>query len=496
MKRYICIALLGVMAAAGAAAEHLSIAQIDASSLLATQKVKLYVSITDEQGDSVPGLTAEHFTVYEAPEGGDFSRVPELTSVEERPNEEEGIHILLLIDNSGSMYDTLGGRRTEERDEMRITHAKRAISDFIGSSFNPRDVVSLASFNTEMRFHSEAIRDPSALEGLLESIERPEREKAYTELYNSLVRSVREMAGYRGRKVVVVLSDGENYPYKTHAGEPNPQFGTRLPVPAEVTEEYQKEGITLYAVHFGIEKDRHLGDIALETGGTVYDARNERELAGVYRDIKRKIENEYRLTYRPAMLPAEKTEVKVRYQRGDASAESQRFYYTSTIFGMPVEPFPYLILLLIPAALLLWLLLLVVRFRGIRRQAFLEVLERGYKTRVSSATVPLQQEKTVIGGGDKADLTISGRAPMKEEQATIVRDQKSGSYTIAAASGVTVNNRQVEGTKKLSDGDVVNVEGTTIVFSEPDSAHEAQGREGKKESKKGSKKGRKKGPEN
>jgi Ca-activated chloride channel family protein len=478
MKRHVLILIITAACAVSAGADHLSIAQIDSSSLLATQEVRLYLSVTDEEGAAVPGLTEENFRVFEAPEQGDFRRVPELLAVDERPNKEEGIHIMLLVDNSGSMYDTLQGRPTEQREDMRITHARRAIADFIGSSFNPRDVVSFASFNTQMELHSEAIRDPSTLEGLLETIEKPESEQAYTELYNSLNRSVREMAEFRGRKVVVVLSDGENYPYQVHAGEPNPQFGTALPEPQEVTESFQKEGITLYAVHFGMEKDRHLGDIALATGGNVYDARNEGELASVYRDIKRKIENEYRLSYRPAMIPSDRTRVRVEYRRGGQQVEAQRTYYTTTIFGMPVEPFPYWVLLLIPAALLLWVLLLVLRFRRPARQAALEVLERGYKTKVSSATVPLNQEKTVIGGGDKADLTISGRTPMKEEQATIYYNEKSGSYTLTAGSGVTVNNRQVSGKKKLEAGDVVNVEGTTIVFSEPQ--EEQRGEKGKK----------------
>ncbi len=468
MKRVIWGLLLTIMLTAGAAADNLSISQIDATSLLVTQKVQLYVSVTDETGSSVQKLDEDHFTVAEAPGEAKFKPVPELLAVEERPNKDEGIHIMLLVDNSGSMYDTLRGRPTEEAEKMRITHAKRAISDFVGSSFNPKDIVSLASFNTEMELHSRAIKDPSTLEGLLASIEQPERERAYTELYNSLIRSVRETAGNRGRKVIVVLSDGENYPYLEHASEPNPQFGSRLPSPAEVTEAFQKEGITLYAVHFGADKDRNLGDIALRTGGSVYDARNKEELASVYQDIKRKIENEYRITYRPAMIPAERTRVQVKYQKAGGSAASERFYYTSTVFGMPVEPFPYLILLLIPAALLLWFLLLLLRFRGAARQASLEVLERGYKTKVSTSTLPLNQDKTVIGGGDSADLTITGRTPLKDEQASITYEKKTNSYTITAGAGVTVNNRRVEGKKRLSGGDVLNVEGTTIVFSEPD----------------------------
>ncbi len=445
-------------------AQSLNISQIDSSALLLSQEIDLYLSVTDADGDPVPGLTKEHFKVFESAEGKDYSAVPAVESVAEKPNVEQGIHIMLLIDNSGSMYDSLAGAPTEDPEEMRITHAKRAIRNFINRSFNPRDVVSLASFNTNMSLHSEALKDPSALEGLLESISRPEEDQAYTELYHSLDDSVQQMAGYRGRKVVVVLSDGENYPYYEHAGAAHPQYGTDLMKPDEVVDSYQMEGVTLYAIHFGIERDRNLGNMALETGGTVYDARNEEELASVYQDIKRKIENEYRLTYKATMIPADRKYVKVDFQRGSMQSETERYYYAGTLFGIPVQPYPYLILLLLAAAILAWLLLLVLRYRKLQKNAALEVLQAGYRTKVSSSTIPLTQEKTVIGGGERADLTISGLPSLKPEHATIMHDEKSGDYTLVGEGNITVNNRKISGSRKLRDGDVVNIEGTTIVF--------------------------------
>ena len=456
-------------------AQNLSISQIDSSSLLLSQRVELYLSVTDNKGSPIEGLTAEQFEVFESAEGESYQQIPEVEKLEAKPNMEQGIHIMLLIDNSGSMYDTLEGEPTNEQSKMRIRHAKAAIRRFIDSSFNPKDVISLASFNTTMTIHSEALKDPSALDGLLESIDRPETEQAYTELYRSLQDSSRELAGHRGRKVIVVLSDGENYPYFRHAEKPHPQYGTELLSSDEVLRSYQREGITLYAIHFGIEQDPHLGDMALETGGNVYDARNEEELASVYRDIKEKIENEYRLTYRATMLPAERKYVRVDFSGDDRKSSAERYYFAGTIFGIPVDPYPYLILLVTAAALLAWLLLLLLRYRKLRSHAAIEVLQPGYRTKVSSMTIPLSREKTVIGGGERADLTISGQASVKPEHATIVYDDKSGNYTLAGEGNITVNNRSVSGSRKLSDGDVVNIEGTTIVFDSGSQGAKSQG---------------------
>ncbi|MCF7914874.1 MAG: VWA domain-containing protein [Spirochaetaceae bacterium] len=445
-------------------AQSLTISQIDSSSLLLSQQVDLYLSVNDRQGNSIAGLEKDNFTVYESADGQEYTEISAIEKLAEQPNKEQGIHILLLIDNSGSMYDTLEGRATEDREKMRITHAKAAIRQFINRSFNPRDVVSLASFNTDLTLHSEALKDPSALEGLLESIRRPESEQAYTELYHSLDDSVYRMAGYRGRKVVVVLSDGENYPYYEHSGTPHSEYGTELLEPEEVVDSFQREGVTLYAIHFGIERDRNLGQMALKTGGNVYDARNEEELATVYQDIKQKIENEYRLTYRAGMIPTDRKYVKVEFESGRQQAEAERYYYAGTLFGIPVQPYPYLILLLIAAALLLWLLLLLLRYRKLQKNAALEVLQPGYRTKVSSSTIALTQEKTVIGGGERADLTISGLPSLKPEHATIMYDEQNGDYTLAGEGNITVNNRRISGNRKLRDGDVVNIEGTTIVF--------------------------------
>ena len=467
MKRLAIILIFAFFICGVLWSEAVSIAQIDASSLLLSQEVDLYLSVTDESGESVEGLTVENFSVSESADGRTYASVPEIKGLEAQPNKQQGIHILLLIDNSGSMYDTLSGTATENRDLMRISHAKTAIRNFIDSSFNPRDVVSMASFNTSLTFHSEAIKDPSALDGLLSTIEKPEKEESYTELYHSLVDSAVTMAGYRGRKVVVVLSDGENYPFYTHSGESHPEYGTRLREPDEVIREYQTEGITLYAIHFGLNRDKNLGKIAVDTGGNVYDARNEKELSAVYRDIKRKIENEYRLTYRAAMVPSDRTYVKVDLSRQSGASglvSAERYYFTSTIFGTPADPYPYMILLLIAAALLVWFLLLFLRYRSLHSDAALSVLNAGYSTKVSSMTIPLTRNKTIIGGGERADLTISGLPSLRPEHATVVYDPKAESYTLMGDSTVTVNNRKLSGSKRLSDGDVLNIEGTTIVF--------------------------------
>jgi Ca-activated chloride channel homolog len=462
-------------------AQSITISQVDASRLLLNQRVDLYVSITDPAGEPLGAASADAFRVMEAPSAsadssalpGEFLPVKEIFSVEQAPHKEEGIHITLLIDNSGSMYDTIGGRETEDPSEMRTSAARNAIRSFIGSTFHPADTIALASFNTNLLVHSEDVADPSGLSGLLDEISRPAAQDAYTELYHALVEAAPPGAGRSGRKVVVVLSDGENYPYYTYSGNEHPQYGSELRSSDEVLDHYQREGISLYAVNFGGDRDRNLAEMAIESGGSSYDAWNEEDLSNIYRDIRRKIDSEYRIRYRAGMFPSERTFVKVIYRDGGREREARRFYYTSTMFGIPVLPYPYWILLAIPCALLLWGLLFFIRYRKIHRSAALQVLDPGYGTKVSSATVLLDQGKTVIGGGERADLTISGRGSGGEQEVTILYNESDKSYTVAsssygAGSVTVVNNRPLKGPRKLSGGDVLNIDGTTIVFEEPD----------------------------
>lgn len=473
MQGLAAAALAFFFMAAPAGAETVSIAQVDASPLLLAQNVDLYLSITDETGRPVSGLRMEDFSVLESLDGEHYSPVSEVRSLTERPHGEEGIYILLLVDNSGSMYDSMSGVPTEDEAEMRTAYARGAISRFVGSSFNRKDRIALASFNTDVTFHADNVTDPASVNGLLKEIRRPEAKQAYTELYHALAEAAAPAGTTRGRRVVVVLSDGENYPYYTRSGDPHPKYGTRLLTPQEVVEAYQREGVTLYAINFGSERDRNLGDMALRTGGAVYDARNEDELAGIYRDIREKIESEYRLRYRAGMFASDRTFVRV-VPRGSEAGAVERYYYTSTMFGVPVDPYPLRILLLLPLALLVWLLLFLVRYRRFHAAAALQVLRTGYGTKVSSSTIALTGDVTVIGGGERADLTISGRGAPRDQDVTIQYDRNSGSYTIAGGAGITVNNRPVKGGRPLSGGDVLNIEGTTIVFEEPDRKKEGR----------------------
>ena len=88
--------------------------------------------------------------------------------------------------------------------------------------------------------------------------------------------------------------------------------------------------------------------------------------------------------------------------------------------------------------------------------------------------VSLGGAKTVIGASPRADLTIAGSPQMKDQHATIVKDPRDSSYTIADGGGdIMVNNQPVK-TRKLEPGDVIDVGGSTIVFEGEERSGESE----------------------
>ena len=74
----------------------------------------------------------------------------------------------------------------------------------------------------------------------------------------------------------------------------------------------------------------------MQTGGTIFSAGNTAELAGVYDTIHRQVAGEYLLL--PGDLsPAEKKYVRASVDPAGGEAAVARFYFASTVFGLPVS---------------------------------------------------------------------------------------------------------------------------------------------------------------
>ena len=452
--------------------DSVRITQIDTSRLLTSQRVGLYLDVSGDAGTVIPDLTADQFSVFESSDGENYREVPRIEGLRTQPNLTEGINFLLLIDNSGSMYDSVNGQPTNDPAAMKITEAKQAVRSFLSNVSNPKDTVGLVAFNTFYKTISPPEAENRNLSTYLDDIERPIPYEAYTELYGSLYLASDYMGDFNGRKVVIVLSDGENYPLVVHSDNVHPRFGDRVFEYTEAIDNALREGVTIFAIRFGDMKDIHLKDIAEQTGGLVFDASNEKELSDIYLEIRNRVLKEYLLSYRATMIPADRKFVKVSFSRagnpglGSDVPSDTRYYYSSVLFGLPIRNLTFLLLIPFLLALAMWAMLMFLRYERPATHPTLEVLHSD-QGRSLVKTVPLGTKKTIIGGGEQADLTIIGAPSVKERHATVVYDEDSSSYTVVGEGDIKVNNQRVR-SKKLEPGDVINVGGTTIVFDAED----------------------------
>jgi len=147
--------------------------------------VNVFVNVTNGQGMPVAGLTRQDFAVSD-------NGHPQKIAVFER---QTGLplSVVLAIDTSGSVRKDL--------DEE-----KRAAREFLRATLRPEDRVEIVDFNT--RVH-EAVPFTNNLNKIDRGLNRLSRGPA-TALYAAIAYGAQELAQRPGRKVLVVISDGNN----------------------------------------------------------------------------------------------------------------------------------------------------------------------------------------------------------------------------------------------------------------------------------------------
>ncbi|MBN1500356.1 MAG: VWA domain-containing protein [Spirochaetes bacterium] len=468
MKKLICFGIMFISAGILFAADPV-ISQIDTSDLFVSQKINMYVNISDRKGVPVTTLSGSDIEIYESSSADKDREIrinDEDISIQSNVNQNNGINFYLMVDNSGSMYMGMNGKSTSKESEQRINLAREAVNSFLKDIDNSSDKVGLASYNTNFNSYSVPSSNIDKISGFLEEIEKPDAENRYTEIYASLSSSVDEFRDIQGRKVIIILTDGENQPFYKLTGKVHPVFGTKTYDYKEPIELCNEEGISVFPIYFGPSsgmKDKYLDEIAKGTGGRVFNANNRRDLQNVYRDIRTQILNEFLITYKATMIPANKKNVRLVYKYNNDSGQNERYYFSGSVLGLPLKVFSLLLLLPFILALLLFGILSKLKFENKNNGAYLELLDRGV-AKVSTKVFSLDRAKTVIGGSDNADMTIIGKNNnIKNNHATIVFDKTRNCYTIVSEGLTKVNNRTVK-TKVLEPGDVINVCGTTVVF--------------------------------
>jgi Ca-activated chloride channel homolog len=147
--------------------------------------VNVFVNVTDADGGPVGGLTQDDFQLTE-------DGVPQKISYFERQTDMP-LSIVLAIDTSGSV----------QKD---FAVEKREAHDFMRALLRPVDGLDLFDFNSDVR---EVVPFTANLHRLDEGLSNLSSGPA-TDLYDAVYLAAERLAPRHGRKVLVIISDGDN----------------------------------------------------------------------------------------------------------------------------------------------------------------------------------------------------------------------------------------------------------------------------------------------
>lgn len=224
--------------------------------------VRAFVLVTDEKGQTIPGLSANDFTVRDDDQTPDSLKVASMLSGQER------IAVAMAIDRSGSM-----------KGEP-FAAAIAAARDF-AARMSQQDALTAMTFSTRVDPFPELTSDRAiALNSL--GARRPAGNTALNDAVSTAVSVL--SASDADRKAVVVLTDGRDNASKAS--------------PEDCATQARDAGVTVYCVGLGPSvNEEALAELAHATGGGVFLIGNPGEVQPVYQSIAQELRNEYVLTY-------------------------------------------------------------------------------------------------------------------------------------------------------------------------------------------------------
>jgi len=272
--------------------------------------VQLNVAVTDKNGNYITGLRPENFAIYEdgipeklasfAEGNGPARALVDLAQADAKADTAAdhveaaalqqpttvtgssldslvaGANVFILFDTSNYMY-------------RGFVFAQDAIADFV-RSLDTADKIAMYSYSRDLSRVAPLTPDRSAvLRGVRNTVAGDE-----AALYNTLLLTLRDAAQYKGRKVVVVFSNG-------------PDNSSVVP-PEDVAELAQSAGISVYMISTQQAKLEPVSTAVFErmtaaTGGKAYFAKNWRDEKRAFASIRDDLAHLYSISYYPRANP-------------------------------------------------------------------------------------------------------------------------------------------------------------------------------------------------
>ena len=257
--------------------------------------VELFTTVTDKSGRLVKGLVQEEFQVKEDKRP---QTITKFELVEDLP-----LTLGIVVDTSSSMADSL-------------SEAKQAALGFLHNMITLRDKVFAVSFSDRPVLIIPSTDDVEAVEDSVEDLVS----SGWTTLHDAIVTSLYYFRGVRGRRAMVLLSDGDD---------------TASAMAFRDALEYaRRSGVTIYTIGLNVGKLQtgvrgKLTDLAQETGGRTFFISQASELTLVYKEIEEELRSQYLVAYssdRPEQ-DGQFRQIEVEVRGGKLKARTISGYY-------------------------------------------------------------------------------------------------------------------------------------------------------------------------
>ena len=260
-----------------------------------TRVVPLPTMVTDAQGRFVPDLEQSDFTIL------DNGKPQEILIFE---NTVQPFTVVVLLDFSASMTGQL-------------KLLKEAAEEFL-IRLLPVDKGIVGAFSSKIQFSGGFTNNRDRLIGSLQDMQYGNE----TRLYDALDEGIKLLEPVDGRRVVLVLTDGED-------------FGSRVGQ-GTVRERAQRNDIMIYAIGFKSSMggqvsnpDRDLRKLADATGGGYFELKRSDELGPTFTRVAQELHSLYTIGFSPANLDNKEHKLQVRMKQADHKARTRASYIAS-----------------------------------------------------------------------------------------------------------------------------------------------------------------------
>ena len=258
--------------------------------------VEVYATVTNQAGEPINGLTAADFRVAEdgAPQtittfaAGEFP-----------------LSVAIGVDRSFSMGGVKGAGKGD-----RLTMAKSAAAAFI-DALRPDDEVMIVAIGGETEVVQPLTSDRTAARAALDRLDS----WGTTPLYDATVAALDAIQPARGRRALLLLSDGTDRYSDTDA--------------STLLEKARRQDVLVYPVAIGSTRPPIFAELATATGGRSFFVQDPRTLSKTLVTVAHELRSQYLLGYaptRPVSPEAQWRTIEVRVQRADARVRAREGY--------------------------------------------------------------------------------------------------------------------------------------------------------------------------